>query len=296
MVHRVIAFIKNENRMSVELRCVECGKAGLTLTANGSAQCANCGAKFSAHLETHSPILLRKDSPLNRDSLVDAKLSVQQGGAEAAQNHWATGELVELLESCPGKLLLNYGSGDGGDYVWLKKRDYEVTTFDVYPGHHTQYISDGHNLCFADGQFDIVTSIAVFEHLYDPFAAAREIFRVLKPGGALVGGAAFLEPFHAQSYFHMTHLGITEVLRQAGFSAIAVYPGWTATEAISSHLWPLMRIRPLGAINGAYQRLCYRFALWQWKMAYRLHGKPIPPEFEYMFCGSILFKAEKPRA
>ncbi len=34
--------------------------------------------------------------------------------------------------------------------------------------------------------FDGVTCVEVFEHLFDPLAAARELFRVLEPGGVLV--------------------------------------------------------------------------------------------------------------
>ena len=37
---------------------------------------------------------------------------------------------------------------------------------------------------FESGIFDIVVTQDVFEHLFDPVAAAREIMRTLKPGGA----------------------------------------------------------------------------------------------------------------
>jgi SAM-dependent methyltransferase len=36
------------------------------------------------------------------------------------------------------------------------------------------------------GSFDGATCVEVFEHLFDPLAAAREIHRVLQPGGVLV--------------------------------------------------------------------------------------------------------------
>lgn len=40
------------------------------------------------------------------------------------------------------------------------------------------------NQTFADNAFDIVVTLDVFEHLFDPAAAHREIWRTLKPGGA----------------------------------------------------------------------------------------------------------------
>jgi ubiquinone/menaquinone biosynthesis C-methylase UbiE len=38
-------------------------------------------------------------------------------------------------------------------------------------------------LPFPDKHFDVVTMLAVIEHLHDPVAAAKEIHRVLQPGG-----------------------------------------------------------------------------------------------------------------
>ena len=42
------------------------------------------------------------------------------------------------------------------------------------------------NLTFPDASFDIFITQDVFEHIFDPAAAASEIMRVLKPGGAHV--------------------------------------------------------------------------------------------------------------
>jgi SAM-dependent methyltransferase len=55
----------------------------------------------------------------------------------------------------------------------------------------------------------------VLEHLRAPWEAAREISRVLRPGGCFVGSVAFLKPYHG-SYFHMTHEGVRELLRPVG--------------------------------------------------------------------------------
>jgi len=49
---------------------------------------------------------------------------------------------------------------------------------------------------FADESVDAVVCTEVFEHLVDPPAAAREIIRVLKPGGRLVLTTRFCFPLH----------------------------------------------------------------------------------------------------
>ncbi|UZE93501.1 MAG: methyltransferase domain-containing protein [Candidatus Nealsonbacteria bacterium] len=44
----------------------------------------------------------------------------------------------------------------------------------------------GKGLTFADKSFDVVTCVAVLEHLFDPYFVVGEINRVLKPGGIFI--------------------------------------------------------------------------------------------------------------
>ena len=63
---------------------------------------------------------------------------------------------------------------------------------------------------FVDNAFNAVLSIAVLEHVKDPFLCAREIARVLKPGGDLMCCVPFLQPLHGypHHYYNMTHQGL----------------------------------------------------------------------------------------
>src|SRR5262249_59710331 len=75
--------------------------------------------------------------------------------------------------------------------------------------------------------------IGVREAVAGPLRAASEVFRVLVPGGAFVGTVAFLEPFHDNSFFHFTHLGLSWALRTTGFEVevISPIPGWDVVRA-----------------------------------------------------------------
>ena len=75
---------------------------------------------------------------------------------------------------------------------------------------NTAIVGDAHCLPFKDEVFDTVVSFNTFEHLYDPFAAAKEILRVLKPGGKVVIHTAFLQPLHEEPwhYYNATKHGV----------------------------------------------------------------------------------------
>ncbi|MCW3015409.1 MAG: methyltransferase protein [Solirubrobacterales bacterium] len=80
----------------------------------------------------------------------------------------------------------------------------------VYGADHLDVVADAHALPFADASFDFVFSLAVFEHLHSPWIAAREIARVLRPGGSCYTLAAFLQPLHGypDHYFNATESGL----------------------------------------------------------------------------------------
>jgi SAM-dependent methyltransferase len=75
---------------------------------------------------------------------------------------------------------------------------------------HTDVVGDAHHLPFRDATFDRVFAFNVFEHLVDPEAAAQEIHRVLKPGGAVAIHTAFLQPLHEEPYhfYNATEYGV----------------------------------------------------------------------------------------
>lgn len=69
-----------------------------------------------------------------------------------------------------------------------------------------------------DDRFDGVVCHQVLEHVRDPFAAAREIARVLKSGGLVIVSVPHLSRRHElpNDYFRFTPEGLGQVLESAG--------------------------------------------------------------------------------
>jgi len=111
---------------------------------------------------------------------------------------------VDRLGVVAGQPVLDYGCGHGMASVVLARRGARVTAFDLSPGYLTEarrraranevtiefVQADGERLPFADGSFARIWGNAILHHL-DLSIAARELHRVLQPGGR----AVFCEPW-----------------------------------------------------------------------------------------------------
>jgi SAM-dependent methyltransferase len=75
---------------------------------------------------------------------------------------------------------------------------------------NTTVVGDAHCLPFRDDTFDAIVSFNTFEHLADPMTAAREVLRVLRPGGSLRLQTAFLQPLHEEPahFYNTTEFGL----------------------------------------------------------------------------------------
>lgn len=105
----------------------------------------------------------------------------------------------------------------------------------------------------ADREVGSVLCISVLEHVLDPQAAVREMFRILRPGGLAIVSVPFFVAYHGKSgrdanpvhahgsdwqidsshggygdFWRFTHEGLALVFAEAGFSRVDVYPidGW----------------------------------------------------------------------
>ncbi|HEX5326319.1 MAG TPA: methyltransferase domain-containing protein [Acetobacteraceae bacterium] len=109
-----------------------------------------------------------------------------------------------LIAAAADGLVLDCGAGRRPVYY-----DH-VVNLDIVDYDTTDVICIAEALPFVDGAFDAVISVAVLEHVRDPFIAARELARVLRPGGRLVCCVPFLQPEHAypHHYYNMSRMGL----------------------------------------------------------------------------------------
>jgi SAM-dependent methyltransferase len=126
---------------------------------------------------------------------------------DAVSSHPYDGVALDLIRRHPDGLILDAGAGFRAEYLP------NVVNFEIVPYPSTDVLGVGEELPFADNSFDAVFSLSVLEHVKDPFACARELARVLKPGGTLYAAVPFLQPYHGypHHYYNMTHQGLANL-------------------------------------------------------------------------------------
>ena len=178
------------------LRCLECGAVPLAPGDDGW-RCRRC--------DTHYP---------RRDHCIDFIDPARRAGFNITDNarpsaHRYGPPVRYLLDRVAerGGMALDCGAGHKETVAE------HLVQVEIMPYDNVDVLAVNQALPFADASFDVVLSLDVLEHVTDPFASARELARVLKPGGLLYVDLPFLQVEHGypHHYFNATRMGLRQL-------------------------------------------------------------------------------------
>lgn len=126
-------------------------------------------------------------------------------------------------------LLLNIGSG-------VHRYRPDLINVDIFPYKDVDVVADATKLPFADNSTDGVLCECLLEHVPNPEAVVKEIYRVLKPGGCAYILIPFVYPFHASpnDFQRWSIEGLKVLLRDGEIESIGTRAG--PTSALTAQL------------------------------------------------------------
>ena len=130
----------------------------------------------------------------------------------------------EAPRAAAGARALDLGADKSPYRDLLQSRGYEVRTLDITRDGGADYAGTAEATGLPDASFDLVLCTQVIEHCMNPWAAVREIHRILKPGGYLVVSAPHVWFFHPHptDHWRFTQEGMAHLCREAGLVPVTM--------------------------------------------------------------------------
>ena len=112
--------------------------------------------------------------------------------------------LQSLLDN---QVVLDIGSGN------MTLDDPCIIRMDVMLSPYVDIVADAHALPFLPESIDYIFSLAVYEHLANPFLAAQSMYEVLKDGGYIYHECNFVYAYHGypHHYFNASLQGLEQI-------------------------------------------------------------------------------------
>jgi SAM-dependent methyltransferase len=162
---------------------------------------------------------------------------------DVEERHWWFREKRDLLArelrrlGRPGRAL-DVGAAGGGNSAVLRRHGWQTvvadlseTAVDIARARGFDAVrADARDLPWDEGVFDLVTAFEVLEHIEEDGLAAAELFRVLRPGGALlvtVPADMRLWSAHDEAVSHVRRYDRAGLVRTIGSAGFVVDRVWS---------------------------------------------------------------------
>jgi SAM-dependent methyltransferase len=182
------------------LRCPDCKNGGLTASAD-QLTCPTC--HHAVPLVNGVPIFDQLKSSDVTDGMDSIKHFFKQYPTlykyiviVLSPVYYAFGVEKKFLRNhVNGRqvVAINLGSGNS-------RLAPNLVNVDIFAYPNVDLVCNLETVPIQDGSADVIMNIAVLEHLPDPQAAVREMFRLLKRGGHLYSFVPFIQGFHASPH------------------------------------------------------------------------------------------------
>lgn len=119
---------------------------------------------------------------------------------------------IFLAKYATNKKILDIGSGGSSYHRFFPNR----LSVDIDPARKPDIVADAHSLPFKDGEFEVILSTEMLEHVKDPFQVERELRRVTVKGGILILSTRFVFPLHdtPHDYWRFSKYGLRELFKE----------------------------------------------------------------------------------
>ena len=171
------------DKLSRIISILRCPRTGTELTIDGRQLRSSAGEVYP--IIEGKPILVRQIEDMH---------TTPPAANITSQN------IAEYIPARRPGWTVHLGSGN------VPCTDPMVVSLDILPLPNVDVVAEAEALPFATSAISHIDSGAVFEHLYDPLGAIREVRRVLSDGGSFRIDTAFMQRYHGypSHYFNMT--------------------------------------------------------------------------------------------
>jgi SAM-dependent methyltransferase len=228
---------KSSNREFVlkNLLCPKC--KGRLRGLKPPESCSSCGASFAT--------TTRAVSVVDRGTSVPKAINTSFCGFSEEEI-----DLIASVKSHNGKVL-DFGAG------LRPVTDETVVSLEIADMPSIDIISTSETIPFADNTFAAAMTLHVLEHVERPWVVAKELIRVVKPGGTILSTVPYICPVHGfpDHFFSMTPAGLKSLFKEHEIVRQYMKPDGHPINGIKQLLSTYFGSIPAGPIRDEFSKL-----------------------------------------